>query len=314
MRRRLKLLVLVPTVALLGGLAVAEAVLRVRWGLGSPVLYDLDPAIEYVQRPNQDIRRFGNRVVVNESGMRSGPLAPLKSDPSEFRVLVLGDSVVNGGVQTDHEDLATTRVEGLLAARLGRPVRVANISAGSWGPPNLKAFLDRHGFFDADVIVLVLGSHDAGDAPTGEPPNPTQYPTAPPRTAIGELFSRYLAPRLPWAEAPPPAGDLDRLDRPDLVQRSLEDLRAIIRAARAAGATPILLQHWERGEVAAGEARRGHALIAEVADAEGVPRIQLREAYERLGASSCFRDEVHLSARGQAALAEAIRDALHADR
>jgi lysophospholipase L1-like esterase len=296
--------------ASIGGLVLVEAVLRVRWGLGSPVLYDLDPAMEYVQRPNQDLRRFGNRVLVNEWGMRSGPLPLRKGDPEEFRVLVIGDSVVNGGVQTDHDDLATTRVEGLLAARLARPVRVGNISAGSWGPPNLKAYLERHGFFDADVVVIVLGSHDAGDAPTGEPPNPIQYSTEPPRTAIGELLSRYVASRLPWAETPPSAGGLDRLDRPDLVERSLSDFRAILRSARDAGATPVLLQHWERGEVATGEPRPGHALLAEVADSEGVTRIQLREVYERFDAPTCFRDDVHLTARGQAALAEAIRDAV----
>ena len=68
--------------------------------------------------------------------------------------------------------MATTRLENKLAESLDRPVLVANIAAGSWGPPNILAYLRRFSFFDADVVVIVLNSPDYADAPTFEPLGP----------------------------------------------------------------------------------------------------------------------------------------------
>lgn len=303
--RRLRLAAgLVVLVAL--GLVAAELGLRFGLGLGTPLLYDLDPAIEYLPRPNQQIRRFGNRVVVNEWGMRSGHLPAAKTDPRELRVLVLGDSVVHGGVQTDQERLATTILEHRLAEETGRPVRVGNVGAGSWGPPNLLAYVDRFGFFDADVVILVLSSHDADDAPTKGPPNPTQYPTENPTWALEEFVFRYARAFLP-AEAPPAA---PAEDRSGTTEQSLRSLAALLERAKHHGARVVVLQHWGRGEVAANAPDSGHDLIAAVVDAAFVERFDVRSEYERFGTEACFRDLIHLSDRGQAALAQALLKAV----
>jgi hypothetical protein len=56
-----------------------------------------DPQIEYLPKPSMHYRRFGNRISYNAYSIRSGPVTLHKTDPAELRVLVIGDSVVNGG-------------------------------------------------------------------------------------------------------------------------------------------------------------------------------------------------------------------------
>lgn len=63
-----------------------------------------------------------------------------------------GDSIVHGRVLLDQDELATSRVAGLLPER---DVEVANVAAGSWGPPNLLAFLEVHGSLDARRRIRV---------------------------------------------------------------------------------------------------------------------------------------------------------------
>lgn len=61
-------------IALLGLLAGGEAFARFGLGLGTPPLSVADPRYEYMFKPDQDVKRFGNRVFINEYGMRSDPL------------------------------------------------------------------------------------------------------------------------------------------------------------------------------------------------------------------------------------------------
>ena len=166
-------------------------------GLGDPPLSITHPRIEYLYAPNQDVRRFGKRILINAFGMRSEPFG-LSKGADELRVLVFGDSVVNGGNLTDHNDLATTRLaHDLRPVAGGRRVVVGNVSAGSWGPGNWLAYSQTYGFFDADVVVLVASSHDLGDNPTFAPLDPNTHPTRKPLLALTEGLTRYLPRYLP---------------------------------------------------------------------------------------------------------------------
>lgn len=169
------------------GLVVTEIFARLVMGLGTPPLTVADPAIEYMFAPNQDVSRFGNRQLYNEYGMRS---PSLREVAQPRRILVFGDSVINGGNLTDHADLATT---------LATDDRTffGNVSAGSWGPANMGAWIDRFGYLGADTMIVVLSSHDLNDLPTFEPLNPNTHPTERPALAIIEGVQRYLPRYLP---------------------------------------------------------------------------------------------------------------------
>jgi lysophospholipase L1-like esterase len=129
------------------------------YGLHDYPVYVASDEFEYVYAPNQNRKIYRNRLITNQYGMRSKPL----SEKDTSTILLIGDSVVNGGNLTDHDSLGTSLLENLLTGHFNRSIRVLNISAGSWGPDNGMAYVKEYGLFDADAIVLVVSSHDAHD-------------------------------------------------------------------------------------------------------------------------------------------------------
>ncbi len=299
-------------VVLLG--VFTELFARFYLGLGTPPLFMAHPSIEYMFKPDQDVVRFGNHFFVNAYGMRSENFPKHKRSPDEFRVMVVGDSVVNGGNLTDHARLATTVLQKQLSQRLGVPVVVGNISAGSWGPENYLRYAQEYGFFDADMVVLVISSHDAADNPAFGPLNPNTHPTRSPLFAVGEGLTRYLPKYLNRLGRASGSGggtaeEPAALDAGE-VERGLDGLRGFIALAAASGARVCVMQHWERGEVEGGGAYPGHDTIREACGRVGVPVIQLDGYFRRaLGEGhNPYRDSIHPNDTGQAVLAQALLD------
>lgn len=250
------------------------------------------PEIEYMYRPDQDVTRSGKRIVINRWGMRSAPVAA-QPGPGETRLLALGDSVLNGETITDHSELATTLLDGRRLAD-GRVLRVMNISAGSWGPGNLLAYVERFGIFGAAHAVLVLSSHDIGDDRTVAALDPARRPAEPAALALTEA-ARKLWRRL-RSGAPALAGDARR------------SLPALLDRLRATGATVCVVLHPESGEIGDPELARGLREIRDIAAQSGADVVDARRF---LSAPGDYRDFIHLTTSGQRALAAAIAGCPH---
>jgi len=291
--------------SLLMGVAAAELGARLLLGLGDPVLYVAHPSIEYMLRPNQDVRRLGKHMIVNAYGMRSPPFPRHKADPRELRVLVMGDSVVNGGNQTDQSRLATTLLATRLATQTSRPAIVGNVSAGSWGPPNLLAWTREYGLMQADCVVVVLSSHDAADVPTFEPLNDLDRPTRKPPSGLYEGVVRYLPRYLPaWISRSVPVEQVPIAVPPR--PEALEATRQLFTDIRAAGAAASLVQHFTRTELKS-EPVAGYTALAAVAEDLQVPHSDDRQLFSSTAAgASPYRDDIHPNERGQALLAESL--------
>lgn len=277
-----------------------------------------DSQIEYLFKPNQNCKRFGNRIKYNQYSMRSDDVSVHKNAPNELRVLVVGDSVVNGGVLTDQSQLATSLLQKQLAEDLKRPVFVGNISAGSWGPPNELAYLKRYGLFDADVVVIVFSSHDYVDVPTFEPLVGVHYafPDRKPVLALWEGFERYLLPRLkggvPLNDGLAPATGPAK---PQDIETCMNAIREMIAMSRAAGAKVIVAQHLERDETLASPLP-GHEEIAQEARRAGVTPLEFGPAFEeaRRRGEDPYRpgDHIHPSAVGQREMAGVLKPTIEA--
>lgn len=297
-RRRLGILGLSCLVLLLAG----ELVARFGIGLGDPPLSVEHPTIEYMFAPNQDCKRFGNRVHINAYGMRSPDFPKEKSDPEEFRVMVLGDSVINGGSLSDQSQLATTLLQQELTQSLNRPVVVGNISAGSWGPANLLAYAQTFGFFDADVILIVVSSHDARDVPTFEPLSPNSHPTKAPRTALGEGVARYLPRYLPSRSSNSETNASPYTTQP-ADPESLDAFLKLLGLAKESGARVAVIQHWTRDELTANQPEPGHAELAKTAEDLGIPTYQTAEHFRQADdPAALYRDHIHPTAMGQTSI------------
>ena len=294
-------------IALVVLIAAIELGARYVLGLGDPPLYALDPQIEYVMKPSATYRRFGNRVAINQWSMRSDDFPRHKADPSELRVMVFGDSITQAGALLDQRELATERLKTDLSAMLRRPVVVGNISAGSWGPVNMLRYAERYGFFDADIVVIVLSSHDVGDVPDFGPRGEDR-PTETPRFAIEEGVRRYLpryvsalqGPEPQPAQGPPPAPSTDA------VSTSLNATDTLIRMAGARARVAVAL-HLERDEPVAAP-KPGHDQLKKTATAAGAAIIELGPEFARAAKDGAplYRDWIHPTAAGQAVIAGAL--------
>lgn len=168
---------------------ITEVVLRVKYGFCNSPLYVSDPDFEYIYAPNQNVKRFGQVLRTNQYSMRNEEVMPTDS----LVILLIGDSVVNGGSLTDQDSIASTLLEKRFLKDFHTRVRVLNISAGSWGPDNMAAYLKKYGLFKAKLICLVTSSHDVYDimspqSPVGIDPG---WPNKQYKLALYELWDRY---------------------------------------------------------------------------------------------------------------------------
>lgn len=274
-----------------------EVYLRQVWGFCDSVLMQSDPDFEYVAQPDQNRYRFKKHIIYNEYSQRSNPV-----DSSAFIVLGLGDSVLNGGVLTDQDSLATTRLCHELSAFMGKKVQVLNISAGSWGPDNCEAYLNRYGMFTGKVAFLVCSSHDAHDNINHQPVVDIQagFPSRQYSLAWWELIHRYLAPRylLPYFRY----HDVDE-GMPTEISKDGKifnpGFKALSTRFRTAGIPFFIWLHPETTEVERGAYNSEGKEILTFCNHDSIPVIEELKYMQ----PEDYRDNIHLNEGGQRKLA-----------
>ncbi|MEG4572163.1 GDSL-type esterase/lipase family protein [Microcoleus sp. N3A4] len=292
--------------------AAIEVLLRVLLGFGNPLIYIADPECGYLLAPNQRVRRLSNRIEINEYSMRTGAIDPLPN-PSTLRVLLLGDSVANGGWWTHQTDTISEilarqlrlQVQNLASdAQLASKVNysdfeVLNASANSWGPRNQLAYAKRFGVFGAKALVLLLNTDDFfASAPCGEVVGRDRsYPDRKPRSATLELLSRYLLPAPTRQLAAPGA------ESPDVVGCNLEAIRQIQKIARSANIPFLLAVTPKLGEFGDLGPRdwevKARERLAELVETEKITYIDFLPIFNCAAQiPSLYRDSIHLSPQG----------------
>lgn len=300
------------------GFIASEFFCRFVIGLGDPPLYQTDTRMEYLLKPSKTYLRFHHRFAVNRYSMRSDDFPPDKSSSDELRVLVIGDSVVYGGVLLDQDNIDTEILKRSLQRRLARSVVVGNASAKSWGPPNELAYLERYGTLDADVVILELSSHDYADAPTFIPVVgiSADYPNKKPRLALQDLFETYLLPRYLHYGVTPAGVDKNLANTApsenDIVE-CREAERGFFRYAQAHHAKVVLVQHLSLPELTRGY-EPGYAANQQVAKEENVPTVDdsdgLRAELKSGHSPYHSGDAIHLNRLGQEVLAHTLERAV----
>lgn len=302
-RKLLCLLVLICGICAVGAELVARFYLR----LGDPPLSIPDAEIDYLFAPNQDCNRFGNRVVYNNVSMRSEHDIDATPGVGRRRVLLVGDSVVNGGVLTDQAELASSLLDVELRFRgLGD---AWNISAGSWGPMNYAAYFKKYGTFGATDLILEVNSHDLweddpkdfGGMNVGKD---VALPDHRPLLACWEGFDRYFMPRVRrWLGN---AQVNTKVDVPhwgdSLVLPSVkQNLDACAYLYSLPFERKFLVIHRTRQERLSDETPLGEGPFVKQANAFGVKVLLLE-----LDPETDYRDSIHLNPSGQRKLYELL--------
>jgi lysophospholipase L1-like esterase len=290
-------------------ISAAEIALRVLFGFGKPLLYVADPQIGYRLAPDQRTKRFGNVIQINQYSMRGAAIAP-KPEAHTLRVLLLGDSIANGGWWTDQSATLSMQLERQLAATVPPPYKTAevlNASANSWGPRNELAYVAKFGTFEAQVLVLLINTDDLfATAPTpAQVGRDRNYPKQYPPLAIVEVLERFRKqPPIPELEAV-------RKEGGDRVGSNLEAIRQIRHITQASGCrlvvamTPLL-----REVVPPGgrdyEAKARDRVKQFMAD-ETIPYIDFLNSFQETpDPNTLYRDHIHLSPEGYALVNQTI--------
>jgi hypothetical protein len=311
----MKILLIIAT-ALVGILVIVEGSLRLIVGLGNPPLYLADEEIGYLLAPNQQVRRRGNRIEINQYSMRSKAIAPQKPT-STWRIMLLGDSIVNGGWWTDRDETISALIEGQLTSNsTAYIVEVLNASANSWGPRNQLAYVRRFGLFEADALVLIINTDDLfATAPTSLPVGRDRnYPDRKPPLALIEL-STHL-----WGKDKPIEGmEAIQKEGGDRVGLNLQAIREIKQLALDANTqfilamTPLLREVGESGsrdyEIKARNRLQEFATSEQIVYVDFLPIFRDFPQPEFL-----YRDHIHLSPPGNQLVSDSLSQFLQQKR
>lgn len=279
-------------------LLVTELFLRFNYGFCDAPLYQYDEQYEYIAQPNQQGERFGNDYYFNSHSQRSD-----EPEKSGKIILGLGDSVLNGGTLTDQDSLATSIFSNNFSK-----IQMLNISAGSWGPDNVAAYLNKHGSFNAEQFFLVVSSHDAYDIMdfkevVGLHPS---YPEKQYSLALIELVDRYVLPRIKKKLSSKNTLDPDEKVLEGIQKNGesfnpgFEEIRLF---AEKNNVKIMLYLHAEKSELKIGEYNLQGKEILNWANTYNIPVIQ---GIDYGFSDEHYQDKIHLNEQGQAKLAEVM--------
>ena len=312
---------------IVGLITVLEISLRLFLGFGNPLIYIPDADCGYLLAPNQTVRRFGNRIEINQYSMRSSAIAPIPL-VSTLRVLLLGDSVANGGWWTDQPDTISEIMARLLsqgAEAVGKQekdltlssppsvVEVLNASANSWGPRNQLAYLQKFGHFGAKVIVLLINTDDL----FAKIPSPwvvgrdRNYPDRKPLSAIVELCTRYLLPVSRFPEVEP-----QTVTEVDIIGCNLEAIRQIKTIATSVRAQFVLAMTPLLREIGDCEPRdyeiKARARLIEFTETEQILYLDFLPIFNSIQQPiKLYRDHIHLSPQGNQIVSQIIMNTMN---
>ncbi|HAX79150.1 MAG TPA: SGNH/GDSL hydrolase family protein [Cyanobacteria bacterium UBA11372] len=289
-----------------------EVTLRLAFGLGTPVLIQADPQTGYRFKPNQKVLRFGKKVEYNQYSQRSEPITPQKPS-GKLRILMTGDSVLNGGNPTDQSQTITALFKAKLAAS-GKNAEILNASAGSWGIGNQLGYLREFGTFNADAVILQIGTHDLTQPKSNSAnvDNHPAYPTQAPLLAIGDAWTRYLWPALAGKlglnslgadfSASPTSQDPDKQ-----YQQNMQLLKEIVKLVRSKNIPVFVLFTPNREDlIPKPSVPKYKSEFLRLLLSLQVPIIDSHQAWSTLPPTKVetyFRDQVHLNVAGNGAIA-----------
>ncbi|WP_293231573.1 SGNH/GDSL hydrolase family protein [Microcoleus sp. PH2017_05_CCC_O_A] len=293
----------------IASLSAIELALRLL-GFGNPALLQADAEVGYIFAPNQLVYRFGNRLQYNQFSQRSEQIDSAKPEGT-IRILMTGDSVLNGNNSTDQAETITE----LLAARLlgiKKQVQVLNASAGSWGIGNQLGYIRKFGTFESDAVILQIGTHDLlqpSSTSAGLKNNPLM-PNRQPLLAIQEVFDRYVMPRFSSVFVPnSPVGGVP-VPETQRFRENMQRFEQIVALVRESNIPLFVLYTCDRSDLLpVPNQPRFKSQFVDRLKALKIPLIDTHAAWSKLPKTtveSYFRDGVHPTAPAYESIADLL--------
>ena len=141
------------------------------YGLGDPIIYKYSKIYGYEIKPNQKIKRRGNKIFINNMGMRSSQNWVENNLKNMNKILFFGDSVTYGGSIVSNKDLFSERICKLLNNNKSKYI------CGNYGVNGFSFFsisqLIKYKKIDSDslIVITLIGNdftrsfHNIGSQP-----------------------------------------------------------------------------------------------------------------------------------------------------
>lgn len=295
---------------------ILEVITRRYIGLGTPILYESYDGMEYKLKPNQNIKRFGNKIKINNASMRTSHNIVRKNFSEKKRILIFGDSVLYGTSLITQEKIATS----LLSNKIKDKYEIYNISAGSWGPGNWVQYIKEYGLFNADKVVFLINSLDLVDLPSKDfRISDINRPTSNPPFAIWELINRYIFPRVKLILNNKFTNFININNKKNdsnldtKINEGIFNLNEAISLVQANSIKLIAIQYWNKEEFESGLPIQYHSIINELLRNKNINSIQSFPYFEKCSNNGLelFEDSIHPNEKGQACLAYVLEDAVY---
>lgn len=281
-------------------------------GLGNPIVVAPDAACAFIEAPNQHAYRFFHEVDIDRFGMRSAPFAP-EPAPGTLRIMFVGDSITYGTTRVGQSDIFTQILRRNLPAIVHQPVEVLNASASAWAPSNELDYVRSRGIFHSDLVLLVLNDGDISQPRaviTGGLSQDTTYHHS--TTALGEIWTRFLMPRIFHHAARKDAGDASNMSAGATISANLVKLNQF-RKLVAADHARFALVYLPFREDIPDPAAQAETILRQWTSAHNVPMFDLTRAEDSQPSSSIIlRGEApHFNVRGNLLVAHGIERQWH---
>lgn len=295
---------------------ILEIITRSYIGLGTPLLYESYEGMEYKPKPNQNIKRFGNTIKINNASMRTSYDIVRKNLKEKKRIIIFGDSVLFGTSLIDQEKIATS----LLGNKIKDKYEIYNISAGSWGPGNWVQYIKENGLFNADKVIFLINSMDLVDLTSKNfQISETNIATSNPPLAIWELMNRYIIPegKRVFKNQFIRFQNKNNIKNDSILDSQINEgilnLNEAISLVQTNGIKLTVVQFWNKQEFESGLPMKYHTKINEILRIKNINIIQsisyFKNCYDN--GLTLFEDGIHPTQKGQACLANALEDAVY---
>ncbi len=278
-------------------------------GFGTPLLYRAAPS-GYELVPDQRVVRLGKTTTINAFGTRGANLAP-QPPPGVWRIMVLGDSVANGGTQlNDGQTFAAVASRQLTS--LGCRNEVLNASAGGWSLFDESAWLHQHGLLGAKTVLWTINFMDLDQLPSTSAilDNNPSFPSHRPTFGLQEVLFRYALPRLGLSAATADNGSvMDYRFDDRMFSNVLQLVSKMKTELDQKGARLIVIYHDGTAPTPQKRKAAERTLLEQLAS-QGIPVIQTGLS-TRQKPQDLFIDGIHPNAIGAALVGQRIANALY---
>ncbi|MBW4044429.1 MAG: SGNH/GDSL hydrolase family protein [Acidobacteria bacterium] len=285
-------------------LVVADLFFRIVFGAGNPVMAIADVPSGYILKPDQEIHRFGDKLIsINSYGMRADPVPAQKPLGTE-RIFFIGDSVTYGSTRVDQNEIFSERIHHELPAVLHRPVQVLNGSASAWAIGNELGYLSSRGTFNSDLVILVLNSGDIMEpfatlSDVGE-----GVMTVKPWSALDEIYVRIIKGRLLHLVRIQDRGTIPEEIGPNQIPNNLALLTQFHNFVEAHRARMAIVFIPFRGFTPSNSSSSAPAALTEWSERHGVPLLDTTAVLTSEPVSAVSFDGFHLTSLGHRLVAQ----------